>query len=204
MFKMVAVSNWELYRNSHRTEKIEDYVNHLANLEQSTYKPDMLILREKNLPKEQYEKLLKMVWERLENTEIELMPHTYLSVARQLEIHKIHLPFSLMKKFAAEKQLQGMKVVGTSIHSVEEAVMAERLGASYITAGHIFTTNCKPGLEPRGMEFLEKICESVRIPVYAIGGIHPDNLKEIRKSSAAGACMMSEYMKIGCGENFLR
>ena len=192
---MIAVSNWELYQKNHGTEKVEDYVNHLAKLEQSAYRPNMLILREKNLPQEQYEKLLEMVCEKMGKNEIALMPHTFLSTARQTGINRIHLPFSLLKQYAAEKRLQRMEVVGTSVHSVEEAIMAEQLGASYITAGHIFVTNCKQGLEPRGMKFLEKVCQNVKIPVYAIGGIHPDNLEEIRNSQASGACMMSEYMK---------
>lgn len=181
---------------------IEAYVKHLSKLETSEYKPDMLILREKNLSKEEYKKLLEVAEKSFKNNEVELIPHTYLSVAQQMGIGKIHLPFSLLEEYTKSNQghgdrnqLQGMEMIGTSIHSPKEAIVAEQLGADYVTAGHIFTTDCKPGLAPRGVEFLEKVCKSVRIPVYAIGGIHPDNLEKIKKSGAAGACMMSEYMK---------
>lgn len=194
-FKIIAVSNWELYRKSYGTDKIEDYANHLAKMDDSEYKPDMLILREKKLTGTEYAKLLEVVWKKLQSSEIMLIPHTYLSAARQLEMPKIHLPFGMLKQYAKGKQLEGVELIGTSIHSPEEAIEAEQLGASYITAGHIFATDCKPGLEPRGMNFLEKVCENVNIPVYAIGGIHPENLEKIRHSKAGGACMMSEYMK---------
>lgn len=79
------------------------------------------------------------------------------------------------------------------MHSVEEAVEAESLGADYIIAGHIFETACKP-LEPRGPEFLRRVCESVEIPVYAIGGITSENVSSIADAGASGACSMSGIM----------
>lgn len=250
-FKIIAVSNRELYRQSHGAAEVgmskpevsktgmsevdmEAYVNHLSKLESAKYKPDMLILREKDLAEEEYEKLLKMVWDKLSDSSVEVIPHTFLKAAKNTGIANIHLPFPLLKKYMESqavceaideasskavcetsceaineassgavcetscenrKILQGMKVIGTSVHSLEEALEAERLGASYVTAGHIFSTECKPGLEPRGLTFLQKICEGVKIPVYAIGGIHPDNLEKIAQTGAAGACMMSEFMR---------
>ena len=44
---------------------------------------------------------------------------------------------------------------------------AERLGATYVTAGHIFTTDCKKGLPPRGLDFLKNVCDAVTIPKTA-------------------------------------
>ncbi len=194
-FKRIAVSNWGLYQKYHKTDRMEDYAEHLAQLEQREYPPDILILREKGLTEEEYAELLDMVDNKLANSRIELIPHTYLSAAKQKKANKIHLPFSLLKQYTIGKTLHRVELVGTSIHSVEEAVTAQQLRASYVTAGHIFSTECKPGLEPRGLEFLEAVCKSVSIPVYAIGGIHPDNIEKIKNSGAAGACMMSEYMR---------
>jgi thiamine-phosphate pyrophosphorylase len=70
------------------------------------------------------------------------------------------------------------------------------LGASYVTAGHIFATDCKKGLEPRGITFLENVCASVDIPVYAIGGISSDNYMEALDAGAQRVCMMSALMRI--------
>lgn len=192
---MIAVSNRELYREMHGAGETETYIHHLAKLEQAEYKPDMLILREKNLPEEAYERLLERVWNQCREKEMQLIPHTYLQAAQKLGIPRIHLPLALLKQYVQKGRLQDMESIGASVHSVEEAVMAETLGATYVTAGHIFATNCKPGLAPRGIEFLEEVCGSVKIPVYAIGGIHPKNLGKIKETPAAGACLMSEYMK---------
>ena len=40
----------------------------------------------------------------------------------------------------AEKEFE---TVGVSVHSADEAVLAEKMGATYVTAGHIFATDCK-------------------------------------------------------------
>ena len=72
---------------------------------------------------------------------------------------------------------------------------AQDLGCTYITAGHIFLTDCKKGLPGRGLPFLEEICKTVRIPVYAIGGISSQNIESVRKTGAAGACIMSGFMR---------
>lgn len=88
--------------------------------------------------------------------------------------------------------------IGCSIHSIEEAVEARNMGASYITAGHVYVTDCKKGLAPRGLDFLKNVCDSVDIPVYAIGGINIDDgrREEVKKYGAAGSCIMSGMMKV--------
>ena len=71
---------------------------------------------------------------------------------------------------------------------------AEALGCTYVTAGHIFDTDSKKGTPGRGLDFLEKVCDAVDIPVYAIGGIGPDNIRSVLEAGAAGACVMSGLM----------
>ena len=73
-----------------------------------------------------------------------------------------------------KKRQKNLQRLGISIHSVEEAKEAEQLGASYLTAGHIYATDCKRGLPPRGLGFLKEVCREVSIPVYGIGGIKFD------------------------------
>ena len=85
--------------------------------------------------------------------------------------------------------------IGTSVHSVEDAIFAELHGADYITAGHIFATDCKKGLPGRGIEWLNSICNAVSIPVYAIGGISDANVSMLSDCNIAGYCMMSASMQ---------
>lgn len=107
----------------------------------------------------------------------------------------IHLPFFRLKD---NRELQGMRGItkglfGMSVHSKEEAVLAEEYGADYIIAGHIFQTSCKHGLTPRGLDFLKEVCESVHIPVYAIGGMDKENAPLAVRAGAKGICIMSGY-----------
>lgn len=204
-FKLVAVSDFGLFQPCCESSGIEGYAEYLARLisgkQEGRKKPDRLIVREKGMEASLYMELFQRVWERgkalsgLGETP-DIIAHTHLPAARQTGAGRIHLPFSLLQECYCTGQLEGMEEIGVSVHSKEEAAMAQELGASYLTAGHIFATGCKPGLLPRGIPFLEQVCESVSIPVYAIGGIHRDNLSLIRQTKAAGACMMSEYMCI--------
>lgn len=147
-----------------------------------------VILREKDLSEEEYTALAEKIYG---ISGIELYIHNFPNVARKLSLSRIHLPLSLLN----EEICSEFETIGVSIHSVEEAKTAEKLGASYVTAGHIFATDCKKGLAPRGLEFLKAVCESVKIPVYAIGGITPDNMQRCIDVGAAGVCVMSGLMK---------
>ena len=93
-----------------------------------------------------------------------------------------------------QEQKAHFKALGASCHSVEDALEAQALGCTYITAGHVFETDCKKGLPGRGLEFLRNVCAAVDIPVYGIGGIAADNIALVREAGATGACLMSSLM----------
>lgn len=87
------------------------------------------------------------------------------------------------------------QLIGCSVHSIEEALLAEQMGASYITYGHIFTTNSKPGLPPRGLDALQNVIDAVNIPVLAIGGITADNIDQVLATGAAGIAVIGAVME---------
>ena len=64
--------------------------------------------------------------------------------------------------------------------------------------GHIYATDCKRGLPPRGLGFLKEVCREVSIPVYGIGGIKFDEEQwnDMEKCGAVGGCVMSGMMEI--------
>ncbi|SDK59906.1 thiazole tautomerase (transcriptional regulator TenI) [Paenibacillus sp. OK060] len=81
--------------------------------------------------------------------------------------------------------------VGISVHSLEEAKVAEKQGADYLFYGHVYASNSKPNCEPRGLSALAEVCSNVSIPVIAIGGIRPENIAAIRTAGARGAAVIS-------------
>lgn len=159
--------------------------------------PRALILREKDLTEEEYGTLAEDVLNICEKYRVDCILHSFPEVAIRLSVPRIHLPLWKLRG-TESKMLSEFQMIGSSVHSAEEAQEAERLGATYITAGHVYATDCKKGLPPRGTEFLRTVCQSVNIPVYGIGGISLDEiqLQEVRACGAAGACIMSGMMRI--------
>lgn len=179
----IAVTNRNLCKRPYF-----DVIRDLSKKEVET-----IVLREKDLSEEEYYKIAKKCKEICEQNKASLTIHNFIDVARRLGIKKIHLPYPVFLKEAGN--LGDFESVSTSIHRPEEAVKAQELGADFVFAGHIFLTDCKKGLAPRGLEFLREVVEAVDIPVYGIGGINEENIDQVMECGAAGGCMMSGFMK---------
>lgn len=181
---LIAVTNRHLCE-----QPFLDVIKNLARRDLKT-----IVLREKDLTEEEYLKLAGQCKEICEETGALLTLHNFVNAARALKIDRIHLPFPVFLKEAGN--LDDFTSVSTSIHKPEEAKKAQDLGADFVFAGHVFVTDCKKGLKPRGLDFLRQTVECAEIPVYGIGGIHRENMDQIMETGAAGACMMSEFMKL--------
>lgn len=154
-------------------------------------RPGMVILREKDMAVEDYTAFAAQCRDICGAYGVPFAVHTHLSAARTLHISHIHFPMPVLRAHAGE---YGGMHVGASVHSAAEAVEAARLGAAYVTAGHVFATGCKPDIPPRGLSFLREVCGAVDIPVYAIGGMLAARVAEARACGAAGICVMSALM----------
>lgn len=173
-------------------------------------RPLAIILREKDLSLEEYRELageVSKICKRVE--ESRLIIHNFYEIILENGIDKngsvneftsLHMPLWKLEELYKNQpgvyaELRSKLLhLGASCHSVEDAKLAEKLGCTYIIAGHIYNTDCKKGLEGRGLGFLRDVVESVSIPVYAIGGITPENINDVRNTGASGACIMSTSM----------
>ena len=182
--------------------------------------PHAIVLREKDMPEAEYLSLARDVTALCKEYDVQCILHSFINVALELNHPYIHLPLPILEKYAAAPCQHFMPdVISTLSHknaadyqqffnSVEDAIKAEQLGATYMTAGHIFATDCKKGLPPRGLDFLKNVCDTVQIPVYAIGGINiassegddsslnVPRLKDVMECGAAGGCIMSGMMRV--------
>lgn len=155
-----------------------------------------IVLREKDLPGDMYSILAKDCISICEKHKTLLILHSFLDTARKLDYPHIHLPLDVLKQERMNGNLSFFKTLGTSIHSLDDALLAEDLDVSYVFAGNIFETDCKKGLPGRGLSFLKSICKQSSLPVFAIGGVTTDRLDDIMQTGAIGACMMSGFMKL--------
>jgi len=160
-------------------------------------RPQAVILRAKALDKAAYRTLALQAQQSCEAAGIPLILHSDWQLARELGINMLHLPLALLRQIS-EYERAYFTWLSTSVHSVGEAQEAQALGATVLIAGHIYTTQCKAGLAPRGLGFLQSVCSAVNLPVYAIGGISFDAAQhaELQANGARGACVMSAYMKL--------
>lgn len=189
MYKIFAITNRHICNNDFLI-RIQDVC--LLNEKDTVINPLSIVLREKDLSESEYKDLAAKVMKICEKNNTECILHTYYKVAKELNCKKIHLPLHVLK--SKTNIYKEFNEVGVSIHSVSEAIEAVNLGATYITAGHIFATDCKKGIPPRGLSFLSSVCSSVNIPVYAIGGISSANAQKAIDAGAEGICIMSGLM----------
>ena len=169
--------------------------NFLVRLERiAKVHPAGIILREKDLPEEEYEALARQVLEICHANGVECILHTFVSVALRLGVDAIHLSLPVLRQMSAQEKKQ-FNVIGASCHSVEDALEAQQQGCSYITAGHIFTTDLQKGIGTSRFGVSTAglpECEACRYTAF--GGISKKNMPYVRSAGAAGGCGTSEFM----------
>ncbi|MDS9472076.1 thiamine phosphate synthase [Sporosarcina pasteurii] len=175
--KLIAVTNDRM--------SIDELIQTLLAIEPYI---DAVILREKSKTDTEILKLIQKLKEVNFNVK-KMIVHGKPTIANTEQIDKVQLPGGLplpdlMRQYPA-------LLFGKSVHSLEEAIVAEADGAESVLYGHLFKTNSKPGLQPRGTDDLRRIVSSLTIPVYAIGGIRPSHIERLREVGIAGVAIMS-------------
>ncbi len=156
---------------------------------------DGIILREKDLSQGEVQIMADKLKSLVKESKTELIINGNLSVAKAVEADGYHIGFSRLSKVNEKELREFHGKLGVSVHSLTEAKEAEKKGADYLLAGHIFKTSCKEGLEPRGIGWLEEIINQVGIPVIAIGGIHPGNIGKLQSTKLHGVAVRSLIMQ---------
>jgi len=157
-------------------------------------------LREKDLTTRE---LLDMSYKMREITaryNVKLFINDRADIAMCVNADGVHLGQNSIPVGAVRKVINASRIthhasrflIGVSTHNLDEALTAEREGADFITFGPIYSTSSKLKYgKPVGIESLKKIAERVIIPIFGIGGIKPDNAKEIINAGAYGAALIS-------------
>lgn len=118
-----------------------------------------------------------------------IMINDRLDVALVAKARGVQLAFHSLEPASVKGSFPLLRV-GRSIHSYEEAVDAKINGADYVIYGHIFSTQSKLGMSPKGLQELSRLTK-LDIPVIAIGGITPENTAEVLRAGASGIAVMS-------------
>ena len=199
--KLNIISNRKLCENENLEKQIEKIFSaYERKIILKNFEIVALTLREKDLNKNEYLKLIEKIYPICQKYKINLILHQNydLNLDDKYKIDGIHLSYSIFKSLNQNikaELIKKYKRIGVSVHSLDEAKEVENLGASYVIAGHIFKTDCKKGLEPRGLKFVEDLSSTLTIPIFAIGGIDEKNSLSVINNGAFSICMMSSLMK---------
>jgi thiamine-phosphate pyrophosphorylase len=115
-----------------------------------------------------------------------------VDIALAVQADGVHLGQEDLPLTAARKLLGREKIIGLTVHSLDEARQAEAAGADYLGISPIFTTQTKADAgRPAGIQLIRQIKRAVKIPLVAIGGINLANAPEVVQSGADGLCAIS-------------
>jgi len=110
-----------------------------------------------------------------------------------LHLGRYDLPYPVARRHLGKK-----KIIGLTVHTLKQAIQAQKMGADYIGVSPIFATSTKLDAgKPVGVEIIRKIKKRVRIPVIAIGGIDLSNAQQVVRAGADGLCAISAVVTAG-------
>lgn len=115
----------------------------------------------------------------------------HVEIAAACDADGVHVGQSDLDVNATRSRIGNHKIIGVSVQTVEQAVLAEQGGADYLGVGAVFPTSSKSDADDVSRETLKKISATVLIPVVAIGGINRHNILELKGTGIAGVAVIS-------------
>ena len=152
-------------------------------------------LREKNLTTNQYYQLAKQVKEITDAYQVPLIIDDRLDVCLAVDAAGLHIGDDELPVSVARKVLGSEKILGVTAKTVKRALEAETSGADYLGTGAIFPTTTKENAPITLISTLKTICQTVAIPVVAIGGLTSENIDQLIGTGIAGVAVVRDLMQ---------
>ena len=150
-----------------------------------------LQLREKNMSEDKFLQEAKEIGALCKEKQIPFIVNDDVEVAVKTGADGVHIGQSDMDGAKARALLGPDKILGISARTVEQAQKAQADGADYLGVGAVFHTSTKKDALAVDFQTLKQICQSVSIPVVAIGGISKENLLQLKGSGVCGVALVS-------------
>lgn len=152
-------------------------------------------LREKNLTTNQYYQLAKQVKEITDAYQVPLIIDDRLDVCLAVDAAGLHIGDDELPVSVARQVLEPDKILGVTAKTVKRALEAETSGADYLGTGAIFPTTTKENAPITLISTLKTICQTVAIPVVAIGGLTSENIDQLMGTGIAGVAVVRDLMQ---------
>lgn len=148
-------------------------------------------LREKKLDYNELKELALSVQAVCKKHGVPFIVNDNVELAKEIDADGVHVGLSDAAVSVAREMLGPDKIVGATAKTIEQALAAQSEGADYLGSGAIFGTTTKLDAKPMTMDLLCDICNSVDIPVVAIGGIDDSNIEGLKGAPIAGVAVVS-------------
>ena len=152
-------------------------------------------LREKNLTTNQYYQLAKQVKEITDAYQVPLIIDDRLDICLAVDAAGLHIGDDELPVSVARQVLGPEKILGVTAKTVKRALEAETSGADYLGTGAIFPTRTKENAPITLISTLKTICQTVAIPVVAIGGLTSENIDQLTGTGIAGVAVVRDLMQ---------
>ncbi|SDX92275.1 thiamine phosphate synthase [Eubacterium barkeri] len=151
----------------------------------------MIQLREKTLSHEDFLAEAKVIKALCAQYDVPFIINDNVAIARACDADGIHVGQRDMEADDVRALIGNTKLLGVSAQTVEQALLAQSMGADYLGVGAVYTTGTKADADHVSMNTLADICAAVDIPVVAIGGITRENLSGLSGTGIAGIAVVS-------------
>ena len=151
----------------------------------------MIQLREKSLGYEAFKSQALEIQSLCREYHVPFIINDNVNLAVDVNADGVHVGQDDMSASNVREIIGAGKILGVSVRTAEEAVLAERSGADYLGAGAVFHTGSKSDAVDISHETLREICGAVKIPVVAIGGINAGNIHLLAGSGIDGVAVIS-------------
>ena len=152
-------------------------------------------LREKNLTTNQYYQLAKQVKKITDAYQVPLIIDDRLDVCLAVDAAGLHIGDDELPVSVARQVLGPEKILGVTAKTVKRTLEAEEGGADYLGTGAIFPTTTKENAPITLISTLKTICQTVAIPVVAIGGLTSENIDQLSGTGIAGVAVVRDLMQ---------
>ena len=151
-------------------------------------------LREKDCISREFYELALSIKDITDAYEVPLIINDRLDIALAVHADGVHLGQSDIPVQVARNVMGPNCIVGATANTLEKAKEAWQSGADYLGVGDVFGSATKNDTKPVELKELKKICDTVKIPVVAIGGISKKNIHLLKDTGVAGVAVISAVL----------
>jgi len=152
-------------------------------------------LRERDLSTRELLPLAQEILSITASHAVPLIVNDRVDLMMALNLDGVHLRSDSLPSFLVRQLIGSRRLIGVSTHSVEDVRRANLSGADYVVFGPIFETPSKRSFgPPLGLNLLAHACRQSSIPVFAIGGITCERVRDVRQSGAHGVAVIGALL----------